>query len=131
MSTDPRALPQERSAVRFLTLSERWPVIRNRDPTAGTGSGQTVAIIGRGAKYSRRESQFRRWRGTALIALLNEQLGKHVGLVNNTLCAKGASGMRDITSGTNGAYQPGTGWDACTGLGSPNGQALLAALKGK
>jgi kumamolisin len=38
------------------------------------------------------------------------------------------AGMRDITSGSNGAYAAGPGWDACTGLGSPDGAALLARL---
>ena len=37
-------------------------------------------------------------------------------------------GFRDIVEGTNGAYKAGPGWDACTGLGSPNGTALLARL---
>ena len=31
----------------------------------------------------------------------------------------GAAGFHDITSGNNGAYSAGPGWDACTGLGSP------------
>ena len=29
------------------------------------------------------------------------------------------AGLRDITSGNNGAYSAGPGWDACTGLGVP------------
>jgi kumamolisin len=36
--------------------------------------------------------------------------------------------LNDITAGDNGAYKAGPGWDACTGLGSPNGSALLRAL---
>ena len=39
-----------------------------------------------------------------------------------------AQGFNDITEGNNGAYSAGPGWDACTGLGSPNGQALLTHL---
>jgi kumamolisin len=39
------------------------------------------------------------------------------------------AGFRDITSGTNGAYDATPGWDACTGLGVPVGQALLTALR--
>jgi kumamolisin len=39
-------------------------------------------------------------------------------------------GFNDIVSGSNGAYQAGPGWDACTGLGSPNGAALLKLLSG-
>jgi kumamolisin len=36
--------------------------------------------------------------------------------------------LRDITSGSNGAYTARVGWDACTGLGSPNGAKLEALL---
>jgi kumamolisin len=44
--------------------------------------------------------------------------------------AKSEATFHDITVGNNGAYSAGPGWDACTGLGSPNGSALLTALKG-
>jgi kumamolisin len=39
-----------------------------------------------------------------------------------------AAGFRDVTDGTNGGFTAGPGWDACTGLGSPDGTALLARL---
>ena len=39
-------------------------------------------------------------------------------------------GFHDITSGNNGAYAAGPGWDACSGLGSPDGTALLTRLQG-
>ena len=68
------------------------------------------------------------WAG--LIALLNQQLGKNVGFLNPQIYTLGEGPFYDITSGNNGDYSAGTGWDACTGLGSPNGQALLTALKG-
>jgi len=42
----------------------------------------------------------------------------------------GMAGFRDITSGNNGAYTAGPGWDACSGLGSPDGTALLNRLQG-
>jgi kumamolisin len=67
------------------------------------------------------------WAG--LVALLNENLGKRVGLLHPQLY-RNPEVLRDVTSGSNGAYQAGPGWDACTGLGSPNGVALLQALKG-
>lgn len=41
-----------------------------------------------------------------------------------------AEGFRDITSGNNGAYQAGPGWDACSGLGSPVGTSIAARLRG-
>src|SRR4051794_12446946 len=39
-------------------------------------------------------------------------------------------GFRDITAGNNGAYAAQPGWDACTGLGVPDGEALLTRLRG-
>jgi kumamolisin len=67
----------------------------------------------------------------ALIALINQSNGKALGFVNPTLYASGESSgdFRDITSGNNGAYSAGPGWDACSGLGSPNGAKLAVALK--
>ncbi|GLQ92868.1 S53 family peptidase [Dyella acidisoli] len=64
----------------------------------------------------------------ALIARFNQKLTKPVGDVHAAIYQIGVSAFRDITQGNNGAYQAGPGWDACTGLGSPNGQALLDAL---
>jgi kumamolisin len=68
------------------------------------------------------------WAG--LFALINQSLGKNVGYVNSLLYSSSEeSTFNDITSGNNNGYSAGPGWDPCTGLGSPNGAALLAALK--
>ena len=70
------------------------------------------------------------WAG--LFALINQSLGANVGYVNALLySAKVDPTFHDITSGSNGVYSARPGWDACTGLGSPNGAALLTALGGK
>ena len=67
------------------------------------------------------------WAG--LLARINQSLGKNVGYVNPLLyAAKGEATFHDITSGTNGTYSASPGWDACTGLGTPDGTALLASL---
>ena len=69
---------------------------------------------------------------TALVALLNQSLGKPVGFLNPLLYngnVEESGGLSDVTSGSNGAYNAGPGWDACTGLGSPDGARLLATLK--
>ena len=65
-----------------------------------------------------------------LVALLNQKLNRRVGYLNPSLYTTPAirDAFRDITKGNNGAYAAGTGWDACTGWGSPNGTKLLAAL---
>ena len=69
----------------------------------------------------------------ALVAMMNERLGTAVGFLNPKLYTLKGSTLHDITSGNNddsglGYYQAGTGWDPCTGLGSPDGAALLNAL---
>ncbi|HEX3978584.1 MAG TPA: S53 family peptidase [Solirubrobacteraceae bacterium] len=67
------------------------------------------------------------WAG--LIARLDEQLGAPLGFVQPLLYPLlGSDSFHDITSGDNGSYAAGTGWDACTGLGSPDGTALAAAV---
>jgi subtilase family serine protease len=71
------------------------------------------------------------WAG--LIARINNKLGRPVGFVNPALYAN-PSVFHDIISGNNGAYSARPGWDACTGLGSPNGllveQALVGSVSG-
>ena len=74
------------------------------------------------------------WAG--LIALFNQKLGKPVGFLNPVLYSLpvNANAFNDITvgnndaSGNNGPYSANVGWDACTGLGSPDGMKLLSAL---
>jgi kumamolisin len=58
----------------------------------------------------------------ALIARINES-GNAAGYVNPRLYAN-PSALRDITQGSNGDFSAQAGWDACTGLGSPNGELL-------
>jgi len=64
----------------------------------------------------------------ALIARLNAIDGKPAGLLAPLLYANPAA-LRDIVQGNNGDFAAAPGWDACTGLGSPNGAALAAILK--
>jgi kumamolisin len=69
----------------------------------------------------------------AFIALLNQRRGRSLGFVNDVLYQK-TNLLRAITSGNNMnlgiGYQagPDPGWNACTGLGVPNGAAMIAAL---
>jgi kumamolisin len=63
----------------------------------------------------------------ALIARINAITGKPAGFVNPQLYADPGA-LNDITKGTNGDFEAAKGWDACTGLGSPNGAALKGLL---
>jgi kumamolisin len=68
------------------------------------------------------------WSG--LIAVLNQALGKRLGFLNPIIYSPAArSTFRDIRNGNNGAYSAALGWDACSGLGSPDGVTLLGTLQ--
>jgi kumamolisin len=66
------------------------------------------------------------WAG--LIARINAATGRAAGFVNPALYSQ-PSALRDITQGNNGGFAASRGWDACTGLGSPNG-TKVAAISG-
>jgi kumamolisin len=64
-----------------------------------------------------------------LVALINQRRGGRVGYLNPSLYQSRAAALfQDITRGSNGLFAAARGWDACTGLGSPNGDALAQAL---
>jgi kumamolisin len=74
------------------------------------------------------------WSG--LTARFAQSLGRPVGFLPLLIYSRNVSStFRDITQGNNdasgqgGPYNAGPGWDPCTGLGSPDGVALLAALR--
>ncbi|MFZ2108979.1 MAG: S53 family serine peptidase [Roseiarcus sp.] len=73
----------------------------------------------------------------ALVTRLNQAMKQNVGFLNPFLYANVARGLfHDVTQGANAikdkvaGYDAGPGWDACTGLGTPDGSAILAALQG-
>ena len=65
------------------------------------------------------------WAG--LIARINAAKGASVGFVNPTLYGAPAA-LNDVTAGNNGSFFATSGWDACTGLGSPDGVKVAALL---
>lgn len=68
------------------------------------------------------------WAG--LIAVANHQNGKQAGFIQPAIyAAKNKSAFRDTTTGDNGSFKAGPGWDACTGLGSPIAPRIISALK--
>jgi kumamolisin len=70
----------------------------------------------------------------ALVALLNQAKKKNVGFLNSLLYANAGTLLHDVTVGTNAiantvqGYEAGPGWDACSGLGTPDGTAILGKL---
>jgi kumamolisin len=65
------------------------------------------------------------WAG--LIARINATKASPVGFINPALYAHPGA-LRDITQGNNGSFAAARGWDACTGLGSPNGEKVADAV---
>ena len=75
------------------------------------------------------------WAG--LVALMNQNIGGSVGFLNPYLYKQPAAAtFRDITEGGNdvsglGVFAASPGWDPCTGMGTPDGKRLLAAVSGE
>jgi len=74
---------------------------------------------------------------SALVARLNQRTGKRAGYLNPLLYLKASAAMQDVSVGNNAVpeagyqtqgYSAAVGWDACTGLGVPNGEALAKAI---
>lgn len=93
---------------------------------ADPSTGYTVRVDGETTTIGGTSAVAPLWAG--LIALANAANGKDAGFVNPSLYSATPAPFRDITSGNNGAFQAGPGWDACSGLGSPKGAAVIAAL---
>jgi kumamolisin len=108
-------------------------VAGNADPT----TGYQARVDGRDITIGGTSAVAPLWAG--LIALANQSVGKRVGYITPLLYQQlggTPSAFRDITAGNNDStnlgrgYNATHGWDACTGFGSPNGSAIIAALSG-
>jgi kumamolisin len=95
---------------------------------ADPATGYSVRVDGQNTVVGGTSAVAPLWAG--LIARMNQSLGKPVGFLNPTIYGLSATSgaFRDVTSGTNGAYKAGRGWDACSGLGVAVGAKLLGAL---
>jgi len=98
---------------------------------ADPSTGYNVLVDGQNAVFGGTSAVAPLW--AALITLINQQRGKSVGFLNPLIYSPSveSSGFHDVTAGDNGAFYASTGWDPCTGLGSPDGKLLLGALTGK
>ncbi len=108
---------------RATALSKRGvpDVSGNADPQ----TGYAVRIDGTDTVIGGTSAVAPLW--AALIALINQASGKPGGYLNPSLY-QNRHALRDITGGNNGDYEATEGWDACTGLGSPNGAALAGVI---
>jgi kumamolisin len=106
-----------------VALTERGvpDVAGNADPE----TGYKVRVDGTASVIGGTSAVAPLW--AALIARVNALTGKPAGYLNPQLY-KNPQALRDITSGNNGDFAAASGWDACTGLGSPNGTALRTVI---
>jgi kumamolisin len=92
----------------------------------GTVVGQQIGVVGGTSAVAPLYA--------GLVALLNAKRGSPAGYLNPILYSNPGV-CRDVDDGISNAtgsapgYKSGKGWDACTGLGSIDGNKLLAVLK--
>jgi kumamolisin len=123
-------LPQQSSGGRGVP-----DVSGNADPA----TGYQVLVQGNSTVFGGTSAVAPLWAG--ILALINQKRaakGKGlVGFLNPVLygLASTANAFHDVVNGNNdifgtlrGKYAAGPGWDPCTGLGTPNGTNLSAAL---
>jgi len=128
------ALPSYQNSTRVPKHPETNFVGRGVPDVAGDAdpaTGYKVRVDGKDQVYGGTSAVAPLW--AALIALLNQKLGTPVGFLQPKIYTVPPASFRDITSGNNddgghGNYNARSGWDPCTGLGTPNGTALLSAL---
>jgi kumamolisin len=98
---------------------------------AAPGTGYQIVVNGQTQVVGGTSAVAPLWAG--LTALINQSAATPVGFflpliyANPTLLRQITTG-NNIPSGSNLGYQAGPGWNACTGLGVPNGQSLFVAL---
>ncbi len=106
-------------------------VCRNIAGDADPNTGYNILVDGENAVFGGTSAVAPLW--AALVARINQHMGKPIGFLNPLIYARAieASGFHDVTEGKNGSFSAAVGWDPCTGLGSPDGARLMAALTGK
>lgn len=119
------------SGVAFPPQREFDSSGRGTPDVAAHGIGFTVVVNGNDDSVGGTSASAPTF--AAVISLINDQLNAPLGFLNNFLY-QNADALNDITQGNNKhsccpGFQCTTGWDAVTGLGTPDFQKLLAAAK--
>jgi kumamolisin len=125
------ALPSWQSSIVTTSVNPGNQTGRGVPDVAGNAdpvTGYEVRVDGQPAVIGGTSAVAPLWAG--LIAQLNEKLPQPAGFLNPLLYGLPASSsaFHAITVGDNGDYKAAPGWNACTGLGSPDGQQLYTAL---
>lgn len=124
------ALPRWQAGLQLRATAGSVSALRNRGVPDVAGdadpqTGYTVRIDGADTVIGGTSAVAPLW--AALIARINQISGRPAGYLQPRLY-QSPQRLRDITQGNNGSFTAAPGWDACTGLGSPNGNALAGLL---
>jgi kumamolisin len=128
-------LPKYQTQLGAVFNKRSYPdVAFNADPASGQAvyghySGKATWLVIGGTSMAAPQ-----WAG--FLALVGEARSNHkkpsLGFLNPLIYSfsdlERASLFHDVVSGSNGAYQSSLGWDAVTGFGSMNAEALLGKL---
>jgi kumamolisin len=125
------ALPAWQSGLQLTLASGGTKALAMRGVPDVSGdadpvSGYDVRIDGTDTVIGGTSAVAPLWAG--LIARINSTKGSSVGYINPQLYAATA-GFNDITTGNNGTFAAAPKWDACTGLGSPDGSKIATLFQ--
>jgi kumamolisin len=123
------ALPAWQQGLQ-VTRSQGKSALQNRGvpDVAGDADPQTgynVRVDGQDTVIGGTSAVAPLWAG--LIARINSGRSRAAGFVNPHLY-KNPAALHDITRGNNGGFRAANGWDACTGLGSPEGRKVAGVV---
>jgi kumamolisin len=124
-------LPPWQSGLQLTNALGKKTPLRNRGVPDVSGeadpqTGYFVRVDGINSVIGGTSAVAPLWAG--LIARINAAKGSPVGFINPHLY-RGA-GLNDVTYGDNGGYSASIGWDACSGLGTPDGRKIAGILLG-
>ncbi|HMD49609.1 MAG TPA: S53 family peptidase [Bryobacteraceae bacterium] len=122
------ALPSYQSSAGIKAPSGEGRGVPDVSADADPETGYRVLVDGKSLVIGGTSGAAPLW--SALIALINQKRGSPLGFLQPAIYGlpAAAGAFHDITSGSNGAFSAGPGWDPTTGLGSPSGEDLTAAL---
>jgi kumamolisin len=121
--------PYQEGLSAALTAGETTPLTYRGVPDvagdADENTGYDVRVDGSDTVIGGTSAVAPLWAG--LIARINSASGTTMGYVNPALYGNQAA-FNDITQGNNGDFEAAPGWDACTGLGTPDGTQIASVL---
>jgi kumamolisin len=116
----------------YAPISSPFRLVPDVSSVADGCPGGLVILKGEEWRFGGTSWSAPMWVGfAALIAEARQKQGKsRLGFLGPSFykLPRGV-GLRDITSGSNGAYSAGPGWDPVTGLGVPNVRELIQELQ--